>query len=105
MAEINALVIESVKKFLSKLKEEGIHIERSYLYGSCAKGEENKWSDIDIVLISPDFSDNRFEEGMRLMKISSTIDSRIEPVPFRPDTFVDEDPLVWEVKKQGILLE
>ena len=34
----------------------------------------------------------------------SLIDSRIEPVPFRPEDFVDEDPLVWEVKKEGIAI-
>lgn len=37
--------------------------------------------------------------------IASEIDDRIEPVPFRPDTFVDEDPLVWEIKKEGRLIE
>ena len=36
------------------------------------------------------------------MKLSSDIDTRIEPVPFRPDTFIDEDPLVREIKKSGI---
>jgi hypothetical protein len=34
--------------------------------------------------------------------VSSDIDWRIEPVPFKPETFVDEDPLVWEIKKEGI---
>jgi hypothetical protein len=33
------------------------------------------------------------------------IDSRIEPVPFRPEAFFDEDPLVWEIKKEGILVK
>ncbi|GAB4419553.1 MAG: hypothetical protein OHK0032_15430 [Thermodesulfovibrionales bacterium] len=34
---------------------------------------------------------DRFEERIRLMKLASEIDTRIEPAPFRPDTFVDED--------------
>jgi len=42
------------------------------------------------------------EERIRLMKLSATVDSRIEPVPFRPDTFVNEDPLAWEIKRKGI---
>ncbi len=36
------------------------------------------------------------------MKLSAAVNSRIEPVPFRPDTFVDEDPLVWEIKRKGL---
>jgi len=43
-------------------------------------------------------------EWIRLMKLSVAVDSRIEPVPFRPDTFVDEDPLAWEIKRSGILI-
>ena len=26
-------------------------------------------------------------------------------LPFRPDTFVDEDPLAWKIKKEGMLIE
>jgi uncharacterized protein len=102
LAEINASIIETLKKFLEKLKESGIPIEAAYLFGSYAKGRAKEWSDIDVAVISSDISDDRLEERIRLSKISSHIDSRIEPVPFRPDTFVDEDPLVWEIKKDGI---
>jgi uncharacterized protein len=102
MAEVNASIIETIKKFLEKLKEIGVSVETAYLFGSYAKGRETKWSDIDVAIISSDISNDRFGERVRLTKISSNIDSRIEPVPFRPDTFVDEDPLVWEIKKGGI---
>ncbi len=105
MAEVKALIINSVKRFLYKLDEMGINIEAAYLYGSCVKGRQHKWSDIDIALISPDFSEDRFDERVRLTMIASEIDDRIEPVTYRPDNFIDEDPLVWEIKKEGIQLE
>jgi predicted nucleotidyltransferase len=104
MAEINASILNSVKTFIDQLKERGIPVEAAYLFGSYAKGREKEWSDIDVAIISSTISDDRLEERIRFTKISSTIDSRIEPVPFRPDTFVDEDPLVWEIKKEGILI-
>jgi uncharacterized protein len=105
LAEINTSIIETLKKFLEQLKENGIPVEAAFLFGSYAKGRATKWSDIDVAVISSDLSDDRFEERIRLSKISSRIDSRIEPVPFRPDTFVDEDPLVWEIKKEGIPIQ
>jgi predicted nucleotidyltransferase len=104
MAEINALAVELAKKFITYLRNQGIKIESAYLFGSFAKGTEHKWSDIDIAIISSDFSDNRFEESVRLMILSHDIDNRIEPVSFRPETFIDEDPLAWEIKKTGYLL-
>lgn len=104
MHKIDAAVIEIIRVFLDKLAISGIHVESAYLYGSYAKGVANKWSDIDIAVISSGFTDDRFEEGVRLMKLSCDIDSRIEPVAFRPEDFVDEDPLVWEIKKEGIVI-
>ncbi len=105
MVEINTAIIETIRKFLDKLAMSGIRIESAYLYGSYAKGVANEWSDIDIAVISSEFTGDRFEEGFRLMKLSCDIDSRIEPVTFRPEDFVDEDPLVWEIKKEGMLIE
>lgn len=105
MAQVNALIMDSIKRFLDKLNEMGINIEAAYIYGSYVKGRQRKWSDIDIALISSDFSEDRFDERVRLTLIASEIDDRIEPVPFRPDDFIDEDPLVWEIKKSGIPLE
>jgi len=105
MVEVNALIIDIVKRFLDKLNEIGIDIEAAYLYGSYVKRKQHKWSDIDVVIISSDFSEDRFDERVRLTMIASEIDDRIEPVPFRPEDFIDEDPLVWEIKKTGIPLE
>lgn len=55
--------------------------------------------------MSPDISEDRFEERVRLASLSSSIDSRIDPVPFRPETFVYEDPLAWEIKRKGIRVD
>lgn len=101
MVKVDAVIIEAIQRFLAKLDEHGIRVETAYTFGSYAKGIENRWGDIDVAVVSSDFSNDRFEERIRLMKLASEIDSRIEPVPFRPDTFIDEDPLVWEIKKEG----
>ena len=38
-------------------------VDSVYLFGSYARASHNKWSDIDIAVISPDFSDGRFGEA------------------------------------------
>lgn len=102
MASVNASVMEIIRKFLTSLREEGIRVDSAYLYGSYASGTETRWSDIDVAIISPDISHDSFEERIRLSKLSSRIDTRIEPMPFTGDTFVDENPIVWEIKRKGI---
>jgi len=104
MVEINPSIKKKVRLFLRKLNENGIKPEKSYIFGSYSKGIENKLSDIDVAIISSDLTDDRFNERIRLMKIAYNIDSRIEPVPFNSNTFVEEDPLVWEILKTGILI-
>jgi predicted nucleotidyltransferase len=105
MAEINDLIVKKVKMFLFKLKESGVSVDSAYLFASYAKRISSKFSDIDVAVISSDFSEDRFEEGIKLARIAGQIDNRIEPISFTPSSFVEDDPLVWEIKKDGILID
>ncbi len=102
MAKVDAQILRTVKRFLRVLGEQGIKVEAAYIFGSYAAGKENQWSDIDVAVISSDISDDRFDERVRMTRLSYGIDTRLEPVPFRPEAFVDEDPLAWEIKRKGL---
>jgi len=90
-----------IKKYLKILQSNDYRIKKTYLYGSYAKGKYRKDSDIDILIISEDFTGNRFKDSLKLLKFCRDIDSRIEPMPYRPEDFNDADPLVIEVKATG----
>lgn len=96
-----------VKKLLAgyreKLQEKNIQVSQMYLYGSYAKKTPHKWSDIDICIISPAFRDG-IDATMMLMKLRSDQELLISPTAFSPESFVDENPLAWEIKKTGILM-
>jgi hypothetical protein len=62
----------------------------------------NEWSDIDVAVISPQIGPDRFEERVRLTKITFAVDDRIEPLPFSPDSFTPDDPLVREILRTGL---
>ena len=103
MAKSNAEIDKILKHFLNEVQQK-YHLVSAYLYGSFAKGTSNKWSDIDVAIISPDFSDDLFEERLKLMKVAASIDDRIEPKPFKKELFDPNDPLVDEIQKNGIQL-
>ena len=71
-----------INSFLEEIQKK-YRIDNAYLYGSFAKGTFNKWSDIDIAIVSSDFSGDLFEDRLSLMRLASTIDDRIEPRPFK----------------------
>jgi predicted nucleotidyltransferase len=92
-----------ITSFLDEIQK-NFSIDNAYLYGSFAKGTSNKWSDIDIAIISSDFSDDLFDDRLALMRLAATIDDRIEPRPFRRNLFNRNDPLADEIQKNGIRL-
>ena len=102
MAHVNDEIISKVQKTIGLLHNNNIFIKEAYLFGSYATGSEHEWSDIDLALVSADFSEDRYKERLRVMKIINSIDNRIEPAPYNPEQFIETDPLVWEIKNHGI---
>lgn len=103
MAEIPTELKELMRNYIAQVNQVK-QVDRAYLYGSYAKGKANKWSDIDVAIVSPDFSQDLFEERVLLMKLALKLDDRIEPSPFRPEDFNLDDPLVNEIRASGIAI-
>lgn len=95
-------IVEKLKRTLSMISASGLHIERAILFGSYAEGTVSEWSDIDVALVSKDFTGVGFYDRKRINPFLIKIDSRIEPHPFRPEDFTEENPFVKEILKQGI---
>lgn len=85
----------------SDLLKKHIKVEKVILFGSFAKDKQHQDSDIDIAVVSPDFTGDRFEDQLNLMRYRREVDLRIEPVPFRPLDFDPRDPLVKEIVDNG----
>ncbi len=104
MAEIDDLVKKNVQLFLDKLRSSGILISKAYIFGSYVTGVADKWSDIDIAIVSPQIGSDRFEERVRLTEMASSVDDRLEPMPFNQETFNDEDPFVRKIINEGLMV-
>lgn len=98
---INTGIMESIQKYIRKISEH-YKIEAIILFGSYAKGTENEDSDIDIAIISSDFSDI-IEDGAKLIGLTWKIDTRIEPHPITTEDFESvANPFVKEIVDTGI---
>jgi len=78
--------------------------EKIILFGSYAKGNYHKDSDIDIAVILKDYN-NLNEIQLDLMRLRRKIDSRIEPHPFREKDFDISNPIVNEIVKYGQVIK
>lgn len=74
-------IMQLIERYISRLLAQQLPIERVILYGSYARGEENKDSDIDIAIISPAYGRSRLYEGAELKRLIIGVDTRISPRP------------------------
>lgn len=101
MSKLEAAKI--VKKYSAKLKEANYPFSAVYLFGSQARGKANKWSDIDVAVVSDKLKRDYDQGTFLLWNLRMDVDTRIEPHGFTVSEFKDSaNPLVHEIKTTGI---
>ncbi len=74
-----------VKKYKQELREHDIHVTKMILYGSYAKGNPKPYSDIDLIVVSPDLA--KFPPLKRqeiLAELAIYIDAPLEIIGYTP---------------------
>jgi predicted nucleotidyltransferase len=61
-------IIKIKKILINFFREKGLSIERIVVFGSYAKGKENKDSDIDLIIVSRDFRNKDIFERVKLTR-------------------------------------
>jgi len=77
-------VIKIVERYAAALKAD-LKLDAVYLFGSYARGDASPDSDIDVMVVSPDFAEDVIENQMLLLRVRRKIDLRIEPHPIRSE--------------------
>jgi len=95
------LILESIQKYVEKLRKRNIDIVAAYLFGFYAKGKPTDWSDIDVAIVTKKFIGDGFDFKFLLMKIARDVDFNIEPHPYLTDEFNENNPLAVEIIKTG----
>jgi glucose-1-phosphate thymidylyltransferase len=98
---------ERIEKFVAAVRAQYC-VERVFLYGSYATGKQRDDSDIDLVVISPDFRGTpKLERHQALGRIAwRARTTYIEPLGFTPEEYANASPLglLGEVKDTGIVV-
>jgi predicted nucleotidyltransferase len=101
---VDTTVIKSVKEYLNTVKKNGIPISFGVIYGSQVHGNTNKWSDIDLLVISSRFDKSVKREDISLLwRLCMKTDSRIEPIAVGEDAWREDDsyPLIEIARREG----
>ena len=100
---IDGEIMDIVERYI-KVILENYKVKAIILFGSYAKGTNDKDSDIDIAIITDDIkSKDVFEEQLNLKKLRRKIDYRLEPHLIEIDDYDKiATPFIQEVIDTGI---
>lgn len=81
-----------VRRYLSTLKSQGIPVAFGVIFGSHAVGKAEQWSDIDLLVVSPSYDQERKRADINfLWRVAARTDSRIEPIPVGLEQYDKDD--------------
>lgn len=97
-------VIQVLKKYIEILRAEGISVNKAFLYGSYSDNSASEESDIDVLLVSDGFEKSDDRLVGKVWRLTSKVNSRIEPILIGTDNFENSDgsPLISKIKETGI---
>ncbi len=99
-------VIEAVKKYLAELPRVGINARRAILFGSFARGQADEYSDIDLIVIAPEFDGSREISLVKRLWGATAADNRIEPIPCGEREWETDQgrPILEIARREGIVI-
>ena len=103
---VEKTVIESVKRYLAGLPRVGINARKAVLFGSFARGQADEYSDIDLIVIAPEFDGSREISLVKGLWQATAGDNRIEPIPCGEHEWeTDQSRPVLEIaRREGIVI-
>lgn len=93
MVKKNYSKIRKVVNQFIKTIEKDIKVKEVILFGSYVKGNITPASDIDLIVVSPDFRRKDEMEAIQyLFRQAAKVNSLLEPIPATPEEIKKADP-------------
>ena len=84
----------------------GIYARRAVLFGSFARGTGREYSDIDLIVIAPEFDRSREIALIKKLWAATVADNRIEPIPCGEHEWETEGgrPILEIARREGVII-
>ena len=93
-------LIKYIADYIAECTKLGVHIKRVILFGSYARNTPHKWSDIDLALVSDDFTGWPLNDRDKVSKADIKFVD-IESHLFNTVYFEEGAPFIEEIIKTG----
>ncbi len=94
--------IKVTNDYIINLIKHNYNIKQAYIFGSYAKGNYTKDSDIDLALVISGINDLINTQVDMLNLRRNTDETYIEPHPIEESDFNNDNPFAFEILKTGL---
>lgn len=96
---------EVIDQYILELKKQ-IRVDQVILFGSYGRGTPRDYSDIDLVVVSPDFEGGTEKDYLILDRAARKINCLIEAIPYNRNDFQDHETgdFLDEIQKTGRII-
>jgi len=95
-------ILNIISEFRKILESTGVKVEKIILFGSYANGTQHEWSDIDLVVVSPDFINVGLWDRIKMVgKAITVLFQPIQAVPMTPEEWEKGDSMICRFAKEG----
>jgi predicted nucleotidyltransferase len=95
--------LNKAKMLIDLLNLNGIEVFKAYIFGSVIQETNHENSDIDIAIVSKDFTGIPFYDVQKISKYRRIIDLKLEVHPFSMnDILIDPSLFFTEIEEKGI---
>ncbi|HZQ06685.1 MAG TPA: nucleotidyltransferase domain-containing protein [Anaerolineae bacterium] len=101
-------VVNVIQQYLYACKNQGLKICFGVVFGSQAQGSAQAWSDIDLIVVSPQFDSGRSQSDLDMLwETAALIDSRIEPIACGEWQWEHDDTstIIEVARREGIRID
>ena len=104
---VDGTILDAIKRYLAALPALGIHASKAVLFGAFARGEGRTESDIDIIVVAPEFDGRRDAPFVKALWRATAINDRIEPIPCGEKEWESGDgrPILEIAWREGVMIE
>ena len=98
--------VNIIHRYRNALEGLGVNVEKMILFGSYATGTYHEGSDIDLVVISKDFSGKGFWDRIHILaKALRIVFEPIEATAMTPEEFESGDSMIALFAKEGEVIK
>ncbi len=101
---VDTAVINGVRHYLEMVNANGLKISFGVIFGSQVRGEASTESDIDLLVVSPDFDGDKDRKDIaKLWHFAAETDERIEPIACGEKQWSEDEgsPIIEVARQQG----